>query len=97
MSSRSPTEPWRAHPRPNPAGGPWATLPASVAAELAVHLEAQPRSTYVFGPDGDRPLLTSGWRVHVWRKAVAAAGPEVLRPHHLKHTGLPGGRRGRSK
>ena len=66
-------------------------LPASVMAELAEHLEAQPGSTYVFGPRGDRPLLASEWRVHVWRKAVAAAGLEPLRPHHLKHTGVSPG------
>jgi integrase len=64
------------------------TLPASVVAELAVHLDCQPGRNYVFGPNGDRPLLASEWRLHVWRKAVAAAGLKPLRPHDLKHTGV---------
>ena len=64
------------------------TLPASIAAELSDHLDRQAGSNYVFGPSGERPLFASDWRRQVWRKAVAAAGLEPLRPHDLKHTGV---------
>ena len=62
------------------------TLPPSVMAELADHLERSAGGRYVFAGSSTPRLRPSSWRYAVWRPAVTAAALAPLRPHDLKHT-----------
>lgn len=64
------------------------TLPASVAEELARHLELCARAHYVF-PHPDGGVLRAGdWRRRIWRPALVASELGSLRVHDLKHSGV---------
>jgi integrase len=64
------------------------SLPASIRADLAVHLDRFAGEVYVFpAPDGG-PLHPSLWRSTCWYPAVRSAGLRPLRVHDLKHTGV---------
>jgi integrase len=64
------------------------TMPASVMAELADHLDRFAGDRYVFAGLNDGPLRPSWWRSTIWHRAVVRAGLFPLRPHDLKHTGV---------
>lgn len=64
------------------------TDPSSVTAELARHLERFAGATYVFPSRNGGPLHAADWQTTFWRPAIEAAGLPLLRPHHLKHTGV---------
>jgi integrase len=59
------------------------SLPASIPADLAVHLERFAGEVYVFPAPNGRPLRPSVWRTSCWRPAVRAAGLRPLRAHDL--------------
>ena len=64
------------------------SLPSSVTAELACHLERFAGATYVFPSRNGGPLHAADWRTTFWHPAVETAGLSPLRPHDLKHTGV---------
>jgi integrase len=70
------------------AGRRTMTMPTSVMAELADHLDRFAGDSYVFVGSNDGPLRPSWWRSATWRPAVIRAGLLPLRPHDLKHTGV---------
>jgi integrase len=70
------------------AGQRTMTLPASVAAELARHLELYAERHYVFPHPHGRVLRAGEWRRRIWRPALAASGLGPLRVHDLKHSGV---------
>jgi integrase len=64
------------------------SLPASILAELAIHLDRFAGEVCVFAaPDGG-PLHPSRWRTSCWYPAVRAAGLRPLRVHDLEHSGV---------
>jgi len=64
------------------------SLPSSVTAELACHLERFAGATYVFPSRNGGPLHAADWRTTFWHPAVHTAGLSPLRPRDLKHTGV---------
>jgi integrase len=70
------------------AGRRTMSLPSSVTAELARHLEQFAGVTYVFASRNGGPLHAADWRTTFWHPAVETAGLSPLRPHDLKHTGV---------
>jgi integrase len=70
------------------AGRRTMSLPSSVTAELARHLERFAGATYVFSSRNGGPLHAADWRTTFWHPAVHTAGLSPLRPHELKHTGV---------
>jgi len=64
------------------------TLPASVVADLRIHVAKFGGGSYVFTTPSGRPWHAEDWRVRVWRPAVERAGLAPLQPHDLKHTGV---------
>ena len=75
-------------PRKTAAGRRTMSLPSSVTAELARHLEQFAGVTYVFASRNGGPLHAADWRTTFWHPAVETAGLSPLRPHDLKHTGV---------
>jgi hypothetical protein len=65
------------------AGRRTMSLPTSVVADLAVHLERFPGEVYVFPEPNGGPLDPSVWRTSCWYPAVRAAGLRPLRLHDL--------------
>jgi integrase len=67
------------------------TLPRSVTKILDDHLaEFTPPDpdAFVFTSPEGSPLRIPIWRQRYWRKAVAEAGLDPLRPHDLRHTAV---------
>jgi integrase len=64
------------------------TMPASVMAELAEHLDGHADPTHVFTAAEGGLLRPEDWRKHVWAPAVRQADLAPLRVHDLKHTGV---------
>jgi integrase len=64
------------------------SLPALVVDELRLHVATYGASPYVFVSETGERQHVADWRRTIWRPAVAEAGPEPLRPHDLKHTGV---------
>jgi integrase len=73
------------------AGRRSVTLPRSVTKILDDHLaEFTPPDpdAFVFTSPEGSPLRIPIWRQRYWRKAVAEAGLDPLRPHDLRHTAV---------
>jgi integrase len=64
------------------------TLPASVVADLRLHVARFGNSSYVFSTASGNNWSAEDWRSRVWRPAVRRAHLDPLRPHDLKHTGV---------
>lgn len=70
------------------AGRRTMSLPSSLVAELACHLQSFAGPMYLFPAAGGGPLRAAEWPKHHWYPAVEVAGLSPLRVHDLKHSGV---------